>query len=167
MKKLIIYLLCCVVLVSMVGCGGNTAPPPTESPTTTVSETVITEPPLETIPPVTAVEPTGKDPVTTEREEQVTEPEPTEKPAPFDIDNWIAYARSYAENKGLVLSDTAVGIVGITLSAQAHTAFTLKEISKADLTAMQRIRTSPTCGSGQKLWATIATTFISATLKNE
>ena len=190
MKKLIILLLCCVVLVSMVGCGGNTAPPPTESPTTTVSETVITEPLLETIPPVTAVEPTEKDPVTTEREEQVTEPtvvatepttiQPTEettttatstieetstppivetvpstasqltekettkteppkdelkaetdppkvaepapmqKPAPFDIDHWIAYARSYAESKGLVLNDTAVDCWDNPICAGAH-----------------------------------------------
>ena len=74
MKKLIIYLLCCVVLVSMVGCGSNTAPPPTESPPTMVLETVITETPLETTPLVTAVESTEKDPVTTEREGQVTEP---------------------------------------------------------------------------------------------
>ena len=61
MKKIIILLLCCGVLVSMVGCGGNTAPPPTESPPTTVSETIITETPTETIPPVTAVEPTEKE----------------------------------------------------------------------------------------------------------
>ena len=198
MKKLIIYLLCCVVLVSMVGCGGNTALPPTESPTTTVSETVITEPTLETIPPVTAVEPTEKDPVTTEREEQVTEPtvvatEPTtiqpaeettttatstieetstpsivetvpstapqlteketteteppkdeskaetespkvtepehkEKPAPFDIDNWIAYARSYAENKGLVLSDTAVDCWDNPIRAGTHCIYLERDI---------------------------------------
>ena len=39
-------------------------------------ETVITETPLETTPPVTAVEPTEKEkePVTTENEDQVTEP---------------------------------------------------------------------------------------------
>ena len=198
MKKLIIYLLCCVVLVSMVGCGINTAPPPTESPPTTVSETVITETPLETIPPVTAVEPTEKDPVTTEREEQVTEPtvvatepttiqpteettttatstieetstppivetvpstapqlteketteaeppkdepkaetespkvtepEPTERPAPFDIDNWIAYARSYAENKGLVLSDTAVDCWDNPIRAGTHCIYLERDI---------------------------------------
>ncbi len=39
MKKIIILLLCCGVLLSMVGCGCNTAPPSTESPPTTVSET--------------------------------------------------------------------------------------------------------------------------------
>ena len=70
MKKIIILLLCCGVLVSMVGCGGNTAPP-TESPPTTESETVITE-----TPPVTAVEPTEeeKEPTPTESKEQATVP---------------------------------------------------------------------------------------------
>ena len=42
MRKIIILLLCCGVRVSMVGCGGNTVPPPTESPPTAVSETIIT-----------------------------------------------------------------------------------------------------------------------------
>ena len=85
MKKIIILLLCCGVLVSMVGCGGNTAPP-IESPPTTVSETVITETPTETTPPVTAVEPTEKEkePTPTESKDQatkqtVTATEPTEE----------------------------------------------------------------------------------------
>ena len=79
MKKIIILLLCCGVLVSMVGCGGNTAPPPTERPPTTVSETIITETPTETTPPVTAVEPTEKEkePVPTESKTQATEPTTT------------------------------------------------------------------------------------------
>lgn len=76
MRKIIILLLCCGVLISMIGCGGNTAPPPTESPPTTVSQTVITEPPIETIPPITAVEPTEKEkePVPTESKTQATKP---------------------------------------------------------------------------------------------
>ena len=61
MRKIIILLLCCGVLMSMVGCGGNTAQPPTESPPTTVLETIITETPAEITPPVTAVEPTEKE----------------------------------------------------------------------------------------------------------
>ena len=79
MRKIIILLLCCGVLVSMVGCGGNTAPPPTESPPTTVSETIITEPPTETIPPITAVEPTEKEkePTSTESKDQATKPTTT------------------------------------------------------------------------------------------
>ena len=89
MKKAIILLLCCGVLVSMVGCGGNTALPPTESPPTTVSETIITEK-----PPVTVVEPTEKEkePTPTESADQAieqtmttTEPttaKPKEEPKP-------------------------------------------------------------------------------------
>ena len=76
MKKIVILLLCCGVLVSMVGCGGNTAPPPTESPPTTVSETIIAETPTETTPPKTAVEPTEKEkePLPTVSADQATEP---------------------------------------------------------------------------------------------
>ena len=91
MRKIIILLLCCVVLVGMVGCGGNTAPPPTESPPTTVSETVITETPTDTTPPITAVEPTEKEkePPPTESMDQATEPimtitEPTTTAKPKD-----------------------------------------------------------------------------------
>lgn len=73
MKKIIILLLCCGVLVSMVGCGGNTAPPPTESLPTTASETIITETPIETTPPIAAVEPTEKE-TEPESEDQATKP---------------------------------------------------------------------------------------------
>jgi len=79
MKKIIILLLCCGLLVSMVGCGGNTAPPSTESQPTTVSETIITEIPTETTPPATAVEPTEKEKelLPTVSEDQETEPTTT------------------------------------------------------------------------------------------
>ncbi|MBQ6706069.1 MAG: hypothetical protein IJN07_00975 [Clostridia bacterium] len=86
MKKIIILLLCCGVLVSVVGCGGNTALPSSESPPTTVSEKIITETPSEITPPVAAVEPTEeeKEPLPTESKPQATEPtvtaiEPTTK----------------------------------------------------------------------------------------
>ncbi len=91
MKKIIILLLCCGLLVSVVGCGCNTAQPPIESPPTTVSETVITEPPTETTASVAAVEPTEKEkvPTPTENEAQATEPtvtatEPTTTAKPKD-----------------------------------------------------------------------------------
>ena len=79
MKKIIILLLCCGLIISMVGCGGNTAPPPTESPPTTVSETVTTETPTEITPPMAAVEPTEKEkePPPTENKAQATEPTTT------------------------------------------------------------------------------------------
>ena len=78
MKKTIILLLCCGVFVSMVGCGGNPAPPSIESPPTKVAETVITE-----TPPVAAVELADKEkePTSTESQEQATEPTST-TPAP-------------------------------------------------------------------------------------
>ncbi len=84
MRKIIILLLCCGVLVSMVGCGGDTA-----SPSTTSSKMVITETPIETTPPVAAVEPTEKEKehVPIESKDQATaqtvtatEPPTTEKP---------------------------------------------------------------------------------------
>ncbi len=77
MRKLIILLLCCGVLIDMVGCGGNTAPPPAESPPTTVSETVIIETPTKTTPSVTAVEPTEKEKETVSIESQKQTSEPT------------------------------------------------------------------------------------------
>ena len=96
MRKIIILLLCCGLLVSMVGCSGKTAPPPTESPPTTVSKTIITESSTETTPPVTAVEPTEKEkePTPTENTDQATEStvtateppttaKPTEEPKPM------------------------------------------------------------------------------------
>ena len=69
MRKLIILLLCCGALVSMEGCGGNTAPPPTESLTTTISEMIITE-----IPHMTEVEQIKKEPVFIEMQKQASEP---------------------------------------------------------------------------------------------
>ena len=76
MNKTIILLLCYGVLVSMVGCGDNTAPLPTESLPTTVTETIITETPIEATPPIAAVEPTEKEtePPPCESEDQVTKP---------------------------------------------------------------------------------------------
>ena len=201
MKKAIILLLCCGVLVSMVGCGGNTAPP-TECPPTTVSETVITE----TLP-VTAVEPTEKEkeltsteskdkateptvtateptttvepteetkPIETERaivtntvEEKVTppiketvpsktpqlaesettgteppkdelkaetevskstEPEPTEKPTPFDIDHWITFAKEYAVSIDLELDSSAVDCWDNPIRASTHCIYLERDI---------------------------------------
>mgnify|MGYP003301292681 CR=1 FL=1 len=85
MRKLIILLLCCGALVSMVGCGGNIAPPPMESPPTMVSETMISETVITETPPVAAVEPTEKEkePTSTESKDMTTEPivTTTEPPA--------------------------------------------------------------------------------------
>ena len=68
MKKIIILLLCGGVIISMMGCGGNTALP-TESLPTTVSKTVITETPHVTVVELTEKE---KEPIPIESKEQVT-----------------------------------------------------------------------------------------------
>ncbi len=79
MRKLIILLLCCGLIICVVGCGDNTAQPPTESPPTTVLESVITE-----TSPITAVEPTEKEkePIRTESKAQETEPTTTVTESP-------------------------------------------------------------------------------------
>ena len=84
-------------------------------PQLTESETTVTEPPKEE--PKAKTEP-----------QKVTDPEHTEKPAPFDIDHWIAYARSYAENKGLVLNDTAVDCWDNPIRAGAHCIYLERDI---------------------------------------
>lgn len=137
-----------------------------ENSTSPIEETVSSTTPQLTEKETTETEPHKDEPKAETEPSKVTEPEPTKKPVPFDIDHWIACAMSCAESKGLVLSDTRL-TAGTTPSEQAHTAFTSKEISKADLIVTQGTRTSPTCGFGQKLQATTATTFISATLKSK
>lgn len=74
MKKIIFLLLCCGLIVDMVGCGSNTAPPPSE--TATISETKTTDTTTETLPPKTAVEPTEKEkePISAESKGQAVEP---------------------------------------------------------------------------------------------
>ena len=101
MKRIILVLLCCGVLMSMVGCGGNTAPPLTESPPITASETIITETPAEITPPITAVEQTEKEkePIPTESKDQITEPtetaiEPTTTTKPKEKTKSMATAKS-------------------------------------------------------------------------
>ncbi len=80
MKKIIFLLLYYGVLISMVGCGGNTVPPPTESPPTTVSKTAMTETPTETTPPVATVEPTVTATEPTKTAKPKEEPNPTATP---------------------------------------------------------------------------------------
>ena len=101
MRKIIILLLCFGVLVSMVGCGDNTAPPPIENPPTTVSKTIIIETPIETTPPVTAVEPTEKEKElpTTVRADQATKPTTTDTEP-------TTTAKSKEEHKPTAITDS-------------------------------------------------------------
>lgn len=77
MRKIIFLLLCCGLIIGMVGCSSNTAPLPSETATT--SKIIITDKPTETTPPKAAVEPTEKEkePTPTESKEQATEPTTT------------------------------------------------------------------------------------------
>jgi len=79
------------------------------------SETTETEPPKDE--PKAETEPP-----------KVSGPEPTEKAASFDIDHWIACAMSYAESKGLVLSDTAVDCWDNPIRAGAHCIYLERDI---------------------------------------
>lgn len=76
-----------------------------EQPTETVAKD--TEPKQETQPPT-----------------ETTEPEP----APFDIDYWIAYAKGYAESKGLVLNHTAIDCWDNPIRAGAHCLYLERDI---------------------------------------
>ena len=74
MKKIIIFLLCYGVLIGMVGCGGNTASPSTESSNSIALEISMTE-----TPHTSAVEPTQKEKetVSIKSQEQTSEPTST------------------------------------------------------------------------------------------
>ena len=113
---------------------------PTEETTTTATSTIeeTSTPPIVETVPSTALQLTEKE--TTEAEppkdelkaetesSKVTEPEHKGKPAPFDIDHWIAYAMSYAESKGLVLSDTAVDCWDNPIRAGEHCIYLERDI---------------------------------------
>ena len=79
MKKIMLLLLCCGMLIGVVGCGGNPAPPSIESPPTAVSAMTIPDVPAKTIPSTKAVEPTEKEKeaTSTESKEQAADPTPT------------------------------------------------------------------------------------------
>lgn len=73
MRQIIILLLCCGALVSMVGCGGDTASPPIESSSSIALEIIMTETPAKIAPPTTAVEPTEKETSSIESQEPTSE----------------------------------------------------------------------------------------------
>lgn len=76
MKKIIFLFLCCGLIIGMVGCGSNTAPPPSET-VTTASETVITDTPTKTTSPQVTVEPTEKEKEHISTESKATATKPT------------------------------------------------------------------------------------------
>lgn len=97
-------------------------PPSEEAPS------IITPTPQLTEKETTETEPPNEEPKTETEPPNVTEPESTENPAPFDIGHCIAYARSYAKSKGLVLSDTVVDYWDNPIRAGAHCIYLLRDI---------------------------------------
>ena len=124
----------------MANTESTTTTQPTEETTTIATSTAkekVTHPIEETVasttPQLTEKETTETEPPKDESKAEtespkVTEPEPTENLAPFDINHWIAYARNYAESKGLVLSDTAVDCWDNPIRAGAHCIYLERDI---------------------------------------
>ena len=134
MKKIIILLLCCGALIGMVGCGGTTALPPTESLQTTVSETAVTE-----TPPAMAVEPTEKETVYIESHEQASEPTPTTPTAMVKSTEIIkpTEATNTSEEKGV---SQVVDTVTSTISQNTENETTVAELTKETLSEHETIQ---------------------------
>ena len=90
--------------------------------------------PTDTVPAET-VPPTTKPPVV--EDEKPTTPPPTESVGPeetkptepaFDINYWIDYAKSYAQSKGLVLSEAAIDCWDNPIGAGAHCIYLERDI---------------------------------------
>ena len=104
--------------------------PQVSTDTGKVNEPVPTDPvPEETVPPTT------KPPVV--EDEKPTTPPPTESVKPeetkptepeFDINYWIDYAKSYAQSKGLVLSEAAIDCWDNPIGAGAHCIYLERDI---------------------------------------
>ena len=154
-KRILAALLAAVILLTLAGCANNKADAPapdTTRPTVTTTvettgtaesdtdtehteekknstaeetkpaETTKTQEPSESVTEQTETKPAATKPQTTEK------PESESKPAPFDIDHWNAYAKSYAESKGLVLSNTAVDCWDNPIRAGAHCIYIERDI---------------------------------------
>ena len=102
---------------------------PTEKTTETVKNTAdekvtpqITETVSMTAPQLTEKETTETEPP------KVTKPESTEKSAPFNIDQWITFAKEYAVSIGLTLDRTAVDCWDNPIRAGAHCIYLERDI---------------------------------------
>ncbi len=136
MRKLIILLLCCGVLVSMVGCGSNTAPPPTESPSTMVSEKIITK-----TSPTMAVESTEKEKETVpiESQEQTSKPTPTSPMTTVKSTEEIKPSEATNTSEGKVASQV-VETVTNTISQYTENETTVTEPTKETISEPEIIQ---------------------------
>ena len=104
--------------------------PPEPTDTGKVNEPVPTDPVPEERVPTTTKPPVVEDekPTTPPPTESV-KPEETEPTEPeFDINYWIDYAKSYAQSKGLILSEAAIDCWDNPIGAGAHCIYLERDI---------------------------------------
>ena len=99
-----------------------------EKTTHPIKETAPNTPPQLTESETTATEPPKDEPKAETEAPKLIEPEPTEKPAPFDIDHWITFAKEYAVSISLALDSAAVDCWDNPIRAGAHCIYIERDI---------------------------------------
>jgi len=104
--------------------------PQVSTDTGKVNEPVPTDPvPEETVPPTTKPPVVEDEKPTTPPPTEIVEPEETKPTEPaFDINYWIDYAKSYAQSKGLILSEAAIDCWDNPIGAGAHCIYLERDI---------------------------------------
>ena len=94
------------------------------------NEPVPTDPvPEETVPTTTKPPVVEDEKPTTPPPTEIVEPEETKPTEPaFDINYWIDYAKSYAQSKGLILSEAAIDCWDNPIGAGAHCIYLERDI---------------------------------------
>jgi hypothetical protein len=104
--------------------------PQVSTDTGKVNEPVPTDPvPEETVPTTTKPPVAEDEKPTTPPPTEIVEPEETKPTEPaFDINYWIDYAKSYAQSKGLILSEAAIDCWDNPIGAGAHCIYLERDI---------------------------------------
>ena len=104
--------------------------PQVSTDTGKANEPVPTDPvPEETVPTTTKPPVVEDEKPTTPPPTEIVEPEETKPTEPeFDINYWIDYAKSYAQSKGLVLSEAAIDCWDNPIGAGAHCIYLERDI---------------------------------------
>jgi len=85
--------------------------------------------PAETVPTTTKPPVVEDEKPTTSPPTEIVEPEETKPTEPaFDINYWIDYAKSYAQSKGLILSEAAIDCWDNPIGAGAHCIYLERDI---------------------------------------
>ena len=104
--------------------------PQVSTDTGKANEPVPTDPvPEETVPTTTKPPVVEDEKPTTPPPTEIVEPEETKPTEPaFDINYWIDYAKSYAQSKGLILSEAAIDCWDNPIGAGAHCIYLERDI---------------------------------------